>query len=110
MMEETMQIGMAMTDAMGNYVLTTMGNADLIGKEIMFMVMEEGMDSMDAMPSMMMGDGSMMGMEDPIMYIQGETEQHRPGSGRVHAAARRNRRPGAAPRSRLPARPRRSRR
>ena len=71
MMEETKTIGEGMTDAMGNFIITTMGDSMYIGKEIMFMVMEEGMEAMDAMPSTMMDDGSMMMMEDSIMYMQG---------------------------------------
>ena len=67
MMEETVKIGDAMTDAMGNYVLTTMGNAAYIGKDVMFMIGES-----DAMPAMMGEDGDMMMMDDAIMYMQGE--------------------------------------
>ena len=109
MMEETKVIGMGMTDAMGNFILTTMGNAEYIGKEIMFMVMEEGMESMDAMPSMMMDDGSMMGMDDPSCTCR-RPDQRGPGSGRVHDAARRHHWPGDAARSRRPPRSRRCRR
>ena len=39
-MEESMKIGETMVDAMGNYILETMGNAMYIGKDIMFMVGE----------------------------------------------------------------------
>ena len=71
MMEETKKIGEGMTDGMGNFIITTMGDSMYIGKEIMFMVMEEGMEAMDARPSMMMDDGSVMEMEESIMYMQG---------------------------------------
>ena len=68
---ETMEIGMAMTDAMGNYVLETDADSTLAGKEVMFQVMVMGMEeSEDAMPSMMMDEG-MMAMEEPIMWMQG---------------------------------------
>ncbi len=68
---ETMEIGMAMTDAMGNYVLETDGDSALAGKEVMFRVMVMGMEeSEDAMPSMMMEEG-MMAMDEPIMWMQG---------------------------------------
>ena len=68
---ETMEIGMAMTDAMGNYVLETDADSMLIGKEVMFQVMVMGMEeSADAMPSMMMEEG-MMPMEESIMWMQG---------------------------------------
>ena len=72
---ETMVIGEAMTmDAMGNYVLTTDADSTLAGKEVMFKVMVMGMEeSEDAMPSMMMEDGMMEGMEEPIMWMQGNT-------------------------------------
>ena len=67
MMEETVKIGDTMVDAMGNYVLTTMGSIAYVGKDVMFMVGEA-----DAMPAMMGEDGEMMMMEDSIMYMQGE--------------------------------------
>ena len=72
---ETMVIGEAMTmDAMGNYVLTTDADSALAGKEVMFKVMVMGMeDSEEAMPSMMMEDGMMEGMPEPIMWMQGNT-------------------------------------
>ena len=72
---ETMVIGEAMTmDAMGNYVLTTDADAALAGKEVMFKVMVMGMEeSEEAMPSMMMEDGMMEGMPEPIMWMQGNT-------------------------------------
>ena len=72
---ETMVIGEAMTmDAMGNYVLTTDADSALAGKEVMFKVMVMGMEeSEEAMPSMMMDDGMMEGMEEPIMWMQGDT-------------------------------------
>ena len=73
---ETMVIGMAMTmDAMGSYVLTTDADSALAGKEVMFRVMVMGMEESEpAMPSMMMDDG-MMAMEEPIMWMQGNTRE-----------------------------------
>ena len=68
---ETMTIGEAMVDAMGNYVITTDGSADLAGKEVVFKVMVGDEDAMEAKPSTMMDDGSMMMMEDSIMWMQG---------------------------------------
>ena len=75
MMEEATVIGEAVTDAMGNYVLTTMGSAEYIGKEITFMVMVGEEDAMDATPSIMGADGSMTAMEAPIIYMQGALTQ-----------------------------------
>ena len=72
--EETMTrtIGEAMTDAMGNYVITTDGDSALSGAEVMFKVMVGDEEAMEAMPSTMMDDGSMMMMEESIMWMQGE--------------------------------------
>ena len=71
--EETMTrtIGEAMTGAMGNYVLTTQGDSALAGMEVMFHVMVGEAEAMEAKPSTMMADGSMMMMEDPVMWTQG---------------------------------------
>ena len=71
--EETMTrtIGEAMTDAMGNYVITTDGDSALTGAEVMFTVMVGDEEAMEAMPSMIMDDGSMMMMEESIMWMQG---------------------------------------
>ena len=76
--EETMtkmvEIGMAMTDAMGNYVLTTDDDSMLQGMEVMFSIMVMGMeDSQDAMPYTMM-DGEKM-MVDSVMWMQGDASQ-----------------------------------
>ena len=71
---ETMEIGRAMTmDAMGNYVLETDDDGALNGREVMFQVMVMGMaESEDAIPSMMTADG-MEAMDEPIMWMQGNT-------------------------------------
>ena len=75
MMEETKKIGETMTtDAMGNFVLDTEGDSMYAGKEIMFMIMVEGQEAMDAMPSTMMDDGEMMEME-PVMYMGGARDE-----------------------------------
>ena len=70
--EETMTktIGEAMTDAMGNYVITTEGDSALMGAEVMFKIMVGDEEAMEAMPSSMMDDGSMMEM-GPVMWMQG---------------------------------------
>ena len=71
----TRTIGMDDTDAMGNYVITTDGDSALSGAEVMFKVMVGDEEPMEAMPSMMMDDGSMMMMEESIMWMQGETTE-----------------------------------
>ncbi len=68
---ETMTIGEDMVDAMGNYVITTKADSTLIGKDVMFKVMVEGEEAMEAKPSTMMDDGSMM-IEESVMWMQGE--------------------------------------
>ena len=73
-MTKTVEIGMAKTDAMGNYVLTTDDDSMLQGMEVMFSIMLMGMeDSQDAMPYTMM-DGEKM-MVDSVMWMQGDASQ-----------------------------------
>ena len=73
-MTKMVEIGMAMTDAMGNYVLTTDDDSMLQGMEVMFSIMVMGMeDSQDAMPYTMM-DGEKM-MVDSVMWMQGDASQ-----------------------------------
>ena len=66
--EETLtkSIGMATTDATGNYVLTTASDLAYVGKELTFMV-----DGEAAAPSRIMADGSMTAMDEPVTYMQG---------------------------------------
>ena len=73
-MTKMVEIGMAMTDAMGNYVLTTDDDSMLQGMEVMFSIMVMGMEeSQDAMPYTMM-DGEKM-MVDSVMWMQGDASQ-----------------------------------
>ncbi|MYC37985.1 MAG: hypothetical protein F4X66_13885 [Chloroflexi bacterium] len=66
---ETMPIGEAMTNAMGEYFIQTDADPSLSGKEVMFSIMVMGMEAEDAMPYTMM-DGEKM-MVDSVMWESG---------------------------------------
>jgi hypothetical protein len=68
---EAKTIGEGKTDATGNYQLDAEAEGELVGSEVMFKVMVEGEEAMDANPSTMMDDGSMSAMEEAVILGSG---------------------------------------
>ena len=69
------EIGGAATDARGNYVLTARGDSSHVGQEITFMIKIEEEVPRDTQQSKVLDDGSVMILEEPVIYVAGAITQ-----------------------------------